>query len=668
MKTHFFLLSAIVVLLCARTAYATDIDPDWAGVNTHCYEFNDEDYTPAPSGYSLVYLSHYGRHGARTGTKVKDDYQEVIDILRQAKTQKILTQEGKNLLNEAIWVNDYFQGREGALTRRGEMEQHTLARLIYNRYKSVFAKGCKYIRVETSTVPRSIVSGECFIQTLTSLQPDLNFTFDTADKYFAYINNDPSKQHRAAVRAIRDSINALNVSDGEKFMKYVFKYPAKGAELISDPDDFQFKVWKVAREGKASGVEKDMFRHLPSEVTAKWTADEIRNLYLCNGNSVEFGQERMQRAKPLVSVMFRQACDALAFGNVAADLKFGHDYPLIATAGYLGFEGIGDRLSLNDLPGKWSDPMYIPFASNLQMAFYRNKHGDVLVKFVYNGKECTLRGINAVSGPYYKWSEILETFLPEGDERNLRLASWNWKNVGDEAWAGHVNVELFGKNQSISVLRYKASEFKTCIANDSADKSDSTSALALRHSGIAAINAGYFNVRTLYPTTYVKDDGKQEGWTRSRELTRVDGVLAIKGRKIHIEKCDSVTCYKIAKKYNEAIASGPVLRLDGFEAREMWPDESFYTGHHPRTFIGTTADGWVYFVVIDGRFQQGVGMTIHETAELARMLGLKDAINLDGGGSSVLWTEKFGVISYPYDNHRYDHYGQRIVPNIVYIK
>ena len=85
--------------------------------------------------------------------------------------------------------------------------------------------------------------------------------------------------------------------------------------------------------------------------------------------------------------------------------------------------------------------------------------------------------------------------------------------------------------------------------------------------------------------------------------------------------------------------------------------------------IGTTADGWTYLIVIDGRFPgQGIGTTIHETAEICRMFGLCDALNLDGGGSSVLWTKEFGTISHPYDNKRFDHSGQRVVPNVVYIR
>ena len=415
MRKRISLFLGAVLLLCspALTVSAQGTpDPDRWGVNTHCYEFHPETDTPAPAGYKPVYLSHYGRHGARTGMKATETYGAVIAALEEAKGMDILTPDGEALLDEAKQVAACYDGMDGRLTRVGEAEQHELARRVYRRYRPVFKKGCKKVRVELSTVPRSIVSGMCFVQTLTSLQPDLSFTVDTGEKFFAYINNSASKPIRASVKALRDSLNACYVSDGKEFCRRVFSDPEKGRMLLGDPDAFQHNVWSCAREGRASGVATDMFRHLPDDVLRKWWADEIRNLYLCHGNSVEFGEERMVLARPLVKVMLSQAQEALEEGTVAADLKFGHDYPLIATAGYFGFDGVGDRLSWKDLPDAWADPMNIPFATNMQMVFYRNRKGNVLVKFVYNGRERMLRDLTPVSGPYYDWTEVLSRFFP----------------------------------------------------------------------------------------------------------------------------------------------------------------------------------------------------------------------------------------------------------------
>lgn len=417
MRKLVFLFLGAVLLSCSTAPETQQSlpDPDRWGVGSHCYEFFPETDTPAPAGYKPVYLSHYGRHGSRTGMKVGNKYDQVLDVLEAADSLHILTPEGDSLLQEVRQVNTYYNGMEGRLTRRGEEEQHTLAARIYKRYKPVFKRGSKQVRVELSTVPRSIVSGMCFVQTLTALQPDLQFSIDTGEKYFAYINNTASRPIIAAVRAKRDSLNALYVSDGSEFCSRIFTDVQRGLTLIGDPDGYQQNVWECAREGKASGVEVDMFRHLPDSVVRKWWADGIRNLYMCHGNSIEYGEERMVRARPLVRVMLSQAQQALTDGTIAADLKFGHDYPLVATAGWFGLEGVGDRLSWEDLPEKWSDPMNIPFATNFQMAFYRNRKGEILVKFVYNGRERRIRDITPVTGPYYSWPEVFAHFLPPKD-------------------------------------------------------------------------------------------------------------------------------------------------------------------------------------------------------------------------------------------------------------
>lgn len=118
----------------------------------------------------------------------------------------------------------------------------------------------------------------------------------------------------------------------------------------------------------------------------------------------------------------------------------------------------------------------------------------------------------------------------------------------------------------------------------------------------------------------------------------------------------------MVRRYRSALAAGPVLIDDG-RIVEYDSDKTFYTGRHPRTLIGKRADGEVVMAVIDGRFQgEGEGATIAETAYIARQLGLVEALNLDGGGSSTLWTARKGVLNHPYDNHRFDHAGERPCP------
>ena len=114
----------------------------------------------------------------------------------------------------------------------------------------------------------------------------------------------------------------------------------------------------------------------------------------------------MKRTEPLVREIVTHADEALAKGSPAADLYYGHDYPVMALAGYFALEGPGDRMTFDEIPYKYCNPRYVMLAMNLQWVFYKNKKGDVLCKVVYNGEEKRIRGLQPVSGPYYRWSDI----------------------------------------------------------------------------------------------------------------------------------------------------------------------------------------------------------------------------------------------------------------------
>ena len=59
-------------------------------------------------------------------------------------------------------------------------------------------------------------------------------------------------------------------------------------------------------------------------------------------------------------------------------------------------------------------------------------------------------------------------------------------------------------------------------------------------------------------------------------------------------------------------------------------------GRNPRTIAGVDPDGKLMLVTIDGRQARSVGATLWEAARVARSLGMWDAINLDGGGSTTM--------------------------------
>ena len=60
-------------------------------------------------------------------------------------------------------------------------------------------------------------------------------------------------------------------------------------------------------------------------------------------------------------------------------------------------------------------------------------------------------------------------------------------------------------------------------------------------------------------------------------------------------------------------------------------------GKNPRSAIGYTKDNTLIMVAVDGREHQSVGMTLWQLASFMQSIGCVNAINLDGGGSTVMY-------------------------------
>ena len=73
---------------------------------------------------------------------------------------------------------------------------------------------------------------------------------------------------------------------------------------------------------------------------------------------------------------------------------------------------------------------------------------------------------------------------------------------------------------------------------------------------------------------------------------------------------------------------------------EWGPLEPFAYVRHPRTAAGLRPDGTILLLEVDGRIPAySNGATLVDLAMLLRSFGASDAVNLDGGGSSVVYTK-----------------------------
>lgn len=380
------------------------------GVNVHSYEFFDLEDTPAPQGYKPFYISHYGRHGSRSNRGDKD-YTRVISVLEAAAAEGVLTPTGEDLLNKSRQVLEAYDGMDGRLSDRGEREHARLAERMYHRYADVWdVKNPQVISVG-SKVPRCLVSMAAFTNSLTRINPNISFNFDTGDKMQKYIDcaGHESPEFKALVRSWQDSIMSTLPYDSLEMLGKLFTaYPdtLKSVKMKS----WQSSIFWTCIIAQDFDLDMNVLDYMAFSTAYYYQTNLSCNLALrlCNVEGV--GATRIGNAQIGVDEVIASADDAIAtYGTeapVVANLRFGHDFPLLCIVNQMGISGVGEPMLPAEIESRWIGYQNICMASNLQLVFYRNKAGDVLVKALYNERERTICGVEPVSGPYYRWEDV----------------------------------------------------------------------------------------------------------------------------------------------------------------------------------------------------------------------------------------------------------------------
>jgi exopolysaccharide biosynthesis protein len=204
-------------------------------------------------------------------------------------------------------------------------------------------------------------------------------------------------------------------------------------------------------------------------------------------------------------------------------------------------------------------------------------------------------------------------------------------------------------------------------------KNSELSKQALKAGAIAAVNAGFFNIKDGGSVTYVRaggviaDSDTAKIWTRNSNMT--GSLLLDRDGNLFIETAHPNSWYDNHSEYTEVLVTGPLL-LSG-KMKMQLPATPLVVNMHPRTVVGKRSNRRIVLLTLDGRTDQAMGMTLYETAELMKLLRCKDAVNLDGGGSTTMWIsgKPFnGVVNMPCDNKKFDHEGERPVSDIIIIK
>lgn len=411
MKRFFLLVALFFATVSAFAQSYRELikdNPAMAAANLMNYHFEQSDMTPAPKGYKAFYISHYGRHGSRyDASDVNAAY--IWPIMKKAEKMDLFTAEGKAFWKE---LKLFFKEQDemyGMLTSLGAEEQRGIGERMANNFPDVFKgkDGRDKVMCQSSIVPRCILSMTNCIHALDRATDNVDFEYVTGDRYMEYLSYRPKSGAAKKMAGIKELDVRRETMKPLELIEYIFNDSSKALELIDDPFVFEQRLYLAASPGHLSDHRVCLLAHFPYEILVR--NFEVRNprFYLSYGMSDEMAEFQKQVSRRLLADFIKRAEEALEDDSeVAADLRFGHDTSLLPLVGHMRIEGMDNWLAFDQVNKVWNASNSICMASNLQMVFYRNKKGDVLVKLLYNEKETTIPSLSTYIGPYYRWDDL----------------------------------------------------------------------------------------------------------------------------------------------------------------------------------------------------------------------------------------------------------------------
>lgn len=239
-----------------------------------------------------------------------------------------------------------------------------------------------------------------------------------------------------------------------------------------------------------------------------------------------------------------------------------------------------------------------------------------------------------------------------------------WKSshtIVDDTIPQNINMLIVNtRRRDISILYNPEKNIKTSIQASGA-------------SAIAAVNAGFFNIKEGGSVTYIKVNGLIVDSDTARKWKRVPNmngsVIIDTDGNVHIIKAMENSWYDAQKEYRDVLVTGPLLVHD--KSKAILPQTSLVTVRHPRSCLGLIGRNKILLLTLDGRTDQAAGMTLVQLADLMLLLRCTDAVNLDGGGSTTMYIKGKpfnGVVNMPCDNRKFDHEGERETSDIIIVK
>ena len=409
MRRLFILILLLLPLsLLAQTAKEEILsDPYKAGGCYYMYQFSQPSHTAAPKGYKAFYLSHYGRHGARYVTKDKMPL-ELMEVMDSAYAAGAFTDFGSEFYARLQKHFSKVIYRSGDLSQLGWQQHNRIAKQIYKEYPSIFKKSPSIYAYATQS-QRCIMSMNSFCLSLKEMDSRLDITEDTSRSFLPELN-----PHASENPWFDDSVKHYYSPDSDPWGGSKAQFAARNY----DPGTICARFFKDPHFPDGIGGQSSFVSNLyhivmdvqcledASSLLDAFTPEELYGIWRTNNYKtfLENGPLQFRDISLLENIVTRTDEDLA--GGYDVRLRFGHDMDLIPILCFIEADGWN---VIPDSPDKIEDTFrtyWITMATTLYFVFYKNKASDVLFKAVLNGKELHFNALDAVEGPYYKWSDF----------------------------------------------------------------------------------------------------------------------------------------------------------------------------------------------------------------------------------------------------------------------
>ncbi|MGM9752948.1 MAG: histidine-type phosphatase [Candidatus Cryptobacteroides sp.] len=410
------ILSLCILLCIGASAQVTKENAEkdlyiTAGVH-HPYIVPEIKDTKAPRGFKAFYVTHYGRHGSRyhTSESFFNDNVPRLDILAE---KGLLTEDGLKLKAEMEWLQQRHSGMAGTLTETGGFEQQGVAQRLYERCPEIFRqKNCKQVSSRSTNVHRVIQSMGHFNASLKACQKDLQITMLTGDRYWDILCHNtgnienPFKERQ---EFLKDSLHRAYIA--LLHPEHLFNNPAAVEELCGiNANELEFKLFE------ATQITRTLDHSEGHDPLAIFPLDDLVNMgraynihnFVWFMHSIEGGNINERAVGiPILKDMLKTAEEAIAGNGHCADFRFGHDSGVGPLAAMLEIGDYAKTMHIADSPDCWPAYKNLCMCSNVQLIFYRNNTGEILVKVLLNEKEVQIgESCPPFCGPYYRWEDF----------------------------------------------------------------------------------------------------------------------------------------------------------------------------------------------------------------------------------------------------------------------